>query len=172
MSNEKIKVLFLDVDGVLNSNNNLFFDRVIEDDKLQILKSIVEQTNAKLVLSSNWRCDARSLSRLWTALENAGLTLYSMTPFGVKIDDMQKTPWKDVQRYDEFIFEDEINNDRGAEIAWWIWCRREKIDKFAIVDDEDVDIRKYFPNNIVKTGFSTGLTLKDAAKIVKMLEDQ
>lgn len=171
MSNEKIKVLFLDVDGVLNSNNNLLFDHVIENDKLQILKSIVERTNAKLVLSSNWRCETRALVKLWTALENAGLTLYGITPFGVKINDMQQTPWKDVQRCDDFIFEDDVNNDRGAEIAWWIWRRREKIDKFAIVDDEDIDIRKYFPNNIVKTGFSTGLTSKDAAKIIKMLEE-
>ena len=171
MPNEKIKVLFLDIDGVLNSAEELFDDRVINPKKLEILKSIIDKTNAKIVLTSTWRCFVNKLSAVIEALETVNLELYGITREGVAMKNFKNTPWADVKRCPSYIYEDDINNDRGAEIAWWIWCRREKIDKFAIVDDEDADIRKYFPNNIVKTGFSTGLTSEDAAKIVKILED-
>lgn len=51
-----MKIVFLDVDGVLNncytkertSSNTIF----VEDKKLEILKRIIDKTNAKIVLSS------------------------------------------------------------------------------------------------------------------------
>lgn len=59
---EMIKVIFLDCDYVLNDEstedsyimNGIKYTGV-DDDKVAILKRIVEQTNAKLVISSSWR---------------------------------------------------------------------------------------------------------------------
>ena len=54
-----MKVIFLDVDGVLNSQS--LFERCgeelvpIDEENIQYLKAIVDATNAKIVLSSSWR---------------------------------------------------------------------------------------------------------------------
>ena len=56
---ENIKVIFLDIDGVLNS---LAYDRGrkennrnIDETGLPLIKRIVDETQAKIVLSSSWR---------------------------------------------------------------------------------------------------------------------
>ena len=62
-ANNSIKIVFLDVDGVLNSLNytpvqdvkcvdDLY---VIEEEKIKLLKEIIIKTNAKIVISSTWR---------------------------------------------------------------------------------------------------------------------
>ena len=53
-----MKVLFLDIDGVLNSCNTkakVGFERAIEEDKIVLLEEIVERTKAEIVLISSWR---------------------------------------------------------------------------------------------------------------------
>ena len=47
--------IFLDVDGVLNSDKSLMTDDSLEDALIENLKVIVEKTNAKIILSSAWR---------------------------------------------------------------------------------------------------------------------
>ena len=46
-----MKVIFLDIDGVLNTNS----DREISNDKLKLLSELVSKTGADVVLSSSWR---------------------------------------------------------------------------------------------------------------------
>lgn len=53
-----INIIFLDIDGVLNSNDTL--ERCgqyigIEDQKVELLKEIVDQTKAYIVLTSTWK---------------------------------------------------------------------------------------------------------------------
>lgn len=55
-----MKVIFLDIDGVLNSRT---YDRKrnwneqtdIDETRLPLIKEIVDATDAKIVLSSTWR---------------------------------------------------------------------------------------------------------------------
>ena len=47
------KVIFLDVDGVLNSNRTLYEDISLEDDLISNLKELVDKTGAKIILSSS-----------------------------------------------------------------------------------------------------------------------
>lgn len=55
----KMKVIFLDVDGVLNSQD--LFERCgeelvpIDEENIRYLKEIVDATGAQIVLSSSWR---------------------------------------------------------------------------------------------------------------------
>ena len=54
----EIKVIFLDIDGVLNCSTTkdlCEFYTGIEDKKVAILKQIVDATDAKIVLISTWR---------------------------------------------------------------------------------------------------------------------
>lgn len=46
-----MKIIFLDIDGVLNTNS----DRNISDEKLIFLSELVSKTGAEIVLSSSWR---------------------------------------------------------------------------------------------------------------------
>lgn len=55
-----MKIIFLDIDGVLthevsNKNENLKDIAHLDEEKIKILKEIVERTNAKIVLHSTWR---------------------------------------------------------------------------------------------------------------------
>ena len=56
--NEETKIIFLDVDGVLNcvSTKDLIgYYKGIEDKKVDLLKKIVDATGAKIVLVSTWK---------------------------------------------------------------------------------------------------------------------
>lgn len=54
-----MKVIFLDVDGVLDIFNTEQYMQVLLKDAVQRLKRIVDETDAKIVVASNWRygCD-------------------------------------------------------------------------------------------------------------------
>lgn len=59
-----MKAIFLDIDGVLNSDE--YFDKIsnldiqgiekeIDIEKVKLLKEAINETGAKIVLSSSWR---------------------------------------------------------------------------------------------------------------------
>ena len=56
-----MKVIFLDIDGVLNCGTTTELtktgDRFVENKFIERLKKIVDETGAKVVLSSDWRYD-------------------------------------------------------------------------------------------------------------------
>jgi len=118
------KYIFLDIDGVLNSEHT--WDQqsasTISDQYLENLRKIVEETDAKLVLSSSWRVyfgeninDPRnSLAiNLVKSLAKHNLKLYSSTPF----------------------IKGEFSNERGLEIKTYI--DQHKITDYVIIDDEE-----------------------------------
>ncbi len=49
------KVIFLDIDGVLNTDTRHDPEGCVDEDKVQCLKQIVDATGAQIVLSSSWR---------------------------------------------------------------------------------------------------------------------
>ena len=93
-----MKVIFLDVDGVLNSNyshsistneKGWMWDE-ISDFHLEKLKRIVDETDAKIVLSSSWRVyhpiltgeteiTDELLKVLVEKFEKLGLSIYDVT---------------------------------------------------------------------------------------------
>ena len=54
-----MKILFLDIDGVLNSwrydQERISLQDNIDETRLPLLSRIVSSTNAKIVLTSSWR---------------------------------------------------------------------------------------------------------------------
>lgn len=69
--NDGVKIVFLDVDGVLNSQKTVFTMQlyVLEDDKLERLQKLINTTNAKIVISSTWRYSPNAKNRLLDALK-------------------------------------------------------------------------------------------------------
>ena len=55
---KQVKLLFLDIDGVLNCKATAYSPigvRDIDNDKLLLLKRIIEATEAKILLISSWK---------------------------------------------------------------------------------------------------------------------
>ncbi len=89
------KIIFLDIDGVLNSDE--YFETLqpvsaelddIDESKVQLLKEIVDRTEAQIVLSSTWRgmqhdnietCN-KMYKYLIDTLNKYGLSIVSETP--------------------------------------------------------------------------------------------
>ena len=139
------KYIFLDIDGVLNSMD--WFERnkgakkhiEINPDKVKLLKEIVAQTGAKIVLSSTWRDlaahDNKQGHEMYTYLIDA------LKQFGLSILD--HTPY--------------IDNNRPKEIKMWLENNiNEKDVRFVSLDDDysKESYEKYgIGNCLVKTSF-------------------
>lgn len=142
-----MKIIFLDVDGVLNTSNNILKEykngndttssRIhLDIDCVNNLKKIVDRTNAQLVLSSSWRKGgfySATIKNLEYQLNSNGMILLDCTPI---------MP----------------NATRGTEIKEWLKSKSKiyKIDSYVILDDsEDMDD---LINHLVKTTYDDGLT--------------
>ena len=146
-----IKVIFLDIDGVLNysgCHDEIDGMRGIERDKVALLNQIILETDALCVLSSTWRL-IHSLEDMRTFLLDRGF-------IGLLID---KTP-------------DGRGGQRGYEINAWLNRHKDKagarpIQSFIILDDNsDMAMWKH---RLVQTGDETGLSANDVLKAIDML---
>jgi len=121
-----MKLIFLDVDGVLNTRPGS-----LDSDKIQLLREIVEKTGAEVVLSTSWREVPRMKERLLKVLRFYGITPIGSTP---EIEyELQAWGWATkAPRRDEIqsflrgwvpctyvILDDDVNADDGSE--GWIW---------------------------------------------------
>ena len=155
-----MKVLFLDIDGVLNNTQTrkTFEDYIfVSDDKILLLKQIIDATDAKIVLSSSWRNGWRFKEnnpscanedvRIFNALQ------MKLEEYGIKLMSYTSHLWH-----------------RGEEIDSWLksWGG-EKIDSFVILDD--MERGEFEPNShrLVQTNISTGLTESDVEAAIKLL---
>lgn len=114
-----MKIIFLDIDGVLNSTK---YDRErkqndgnIDITRLSLLKRLVDSTNAKIVLTSTWRkyweSDKKIISKTGAEIDRA------FASQGLEILD--KTP---------------SLGERKDEISAWL-NQKNDIDAFCIIDD-------------------------------------
>lgn len=124
-----MNIIFLDIDGVLNSmpyfesvrQKRIELNNEIDESKLVILQQIVHENNAKIVLSSTWRDleepSNSSCYEMWNylikSLAKYGMDLYSKTPY--------------------------YHNDRPAEIKMWLDERPDKDNINYIILDDDYD---------------------------------
>ena len=168
------KVIFLDVDGVLNSSRTLYEDISLEDDLISNLKELVDKTGAKIILSSSWRLSTGAVATLMDRLDKFGLSISGMTCDGVDLDWLEKYEFDATKKYLDTKFDyDEnrqikITHDRGAEIFKWLHDHDDCA--YVILDDEIEDIKPYFNESvIVKTSYKTGLTKEEAKKAIQIL---
>jgi len=155
MSSEKIKVLFLDVDGVLNGCYTR--ERApggctgVEPAKCAIIRRIVAETGCKIVLSSTWRRFSKNLPYLWKSL---GLD---------ELDNsLGQSPILD-GRLESGLY---TSPQRGHEIQAWL-DKHPEVSRFVIVDD-DSDMAHLKPH-LVQTDGRTGITDEIANKIIEGL---
>ena len=154
-----MNVLFLDVDGVLNTRYTK--DRVygttkligIEDRYVANLKKIIDVTDAKIVLTSSWK--------RW-----------------IKIDDQQGQYLKDklavfgLEVYD-------VTEDRGDNRGYGIlqYVGHNNVTRWVVLDDEEFDDYRAFGimRHLVKTTWymeDGGLGESDAEEAIKILKGE
>ena len=165
LKNSKMKIIFLDIDGVLNSmdwcENQKDSGRYTEinPEKVKMLKEIVDRTGAIIVLSSTWR----TLSRIPGSRNEHPQYTYlvdSIADYGLKIKS--HTPY--------------INNNRPEEIMEWISEYEDKEDIQLVCLDDDFwpeHYEKYgMKDHLVHTCFyeaDGGLRKEHVEKAVKIL---
>ncbi len=156
-----MKIIFLDIDGVLNSahwwkvrppldeygNSDVHSRRSIDPTAVAHLNTIVEKSGAVIVLSSTWRT-MHPLSYMQSLLKKRGFTgkIFAATPdfasFSNPTDDEGNI----------------LYIRRGKEIQAWLDMLGpdRQPDSFVILDDDD-DMG-HLSNCLVKTTFQKGLT--------------
>lgn len=163
---EKTKILFLDIDGVLNcmyptpSDDHEWIDLEewrygFNPELVARLRFVIANTNCKIVVSSSWRHHT------------------NYAPY------QHDRNWRDVlaeklRRPREEVFAGETGYDekgrRGVEILQWL--SDHPTDVYCVVDDEIVDIEPYIDKDkIVKTDMRYGLSLADAKRIIEKLNE-
>lgn len=127
-----MKIIFLDVDGVLNTSKT--FKRVydlfkntgkkeLEIDlfRLEYLKQIIDETGAKTVLSSSWRRFFDKIDNKIIPLNEKGRSFYNLlNNYGIEI-------------YDKL--NNELCNSREKLIIEWL-SKRDDVESFIMIDDE------------------------------------
>ena len=134
-----MKIIFLDIDGVLNCQSSKtrcggFIG--IDDRKAKILKVIVEKTGAKIVLCSSWKTG-------WERVDKECQ------------DNMATYMDKKLRKQKLFILDktDDNGEDRGHGICNWI--SNHNVEQWVVLDDEifpDYEEMNIF-SHLVKSSF-------------------
>lgn len=140
-----MKVIFLDIDGVLNSyihdRERSEKDGNIDRTRLVLLKELVDRTGAKIVLSSSWRnhwdkdetkCDEIG-REIALDFASAGLEIYDKT---LKVGYLE----------------------RSQEINLWLKDNA-NVEKFVIFDDNGYNWRE-LSDNLIQTNYRIGRGLE------------
>lgn len=136
-----MKVLFLDIDGVVNSRDSTVFKNSLwplDPYKAFLIGKIQLDTGCEVVLSSSWRHHSDGVAQVEERI--------------VKLLD--KTP-------------DLPGGIRGNEISQWL-RQHPEVDTYAILDD-DSDMLALQKPNFFKTTFETGLTDEIAKQVIEHL---
>ncbi|MDD4371427.1 MAG: HAD domain-containing protein [Anaerostipes sp.] len=147
-----MKVIFLDIDGVLNSydyyEKTQRYTDLIDADNLKVLKEIVNQTDARIVLTSSWRRGWRH--EFEDCTEEMQEMLLEFHKFGLEV--FSRTGCDETCR-------------REMEIFQWIKKCQEPIDGIVILDDGPFEWKKkHLESYVVKTDFQKGGLLKEHIK--------
>ena len=134
----KHMIIFLDVDGVLNNeeSHSRFYSEFV--DNLNLLTNSCE---AKIVLTSTIRNNPILVKKLQSLLHSS---IIDVTP--------------DFGRY--FC---DFTTQRAAEIAFWIENNRHIIDKYVVLDDEELPLQHFYH-------IENGLTKRDS-QLLKIILD-
>lgn len=173
----KMKILFLDVDGVLNSEESFLANH---EKRCQVADAAGKQ-DLSAFPEYCWPMGHLSrplIARLNMIVENTGCFIVLSSSWRVICKLSEFRGWL---RQKGFLFPDKIidktdNNPdeaRGGQIQRWLDCHPE-VTKYAILDDDSEDIigsytTKKHPNNFVQTEWNWGLQEKQVNEVADIL---
>ncbi|MCK9575701.1 MAG: HAD domain-containing protein [Candidatus Pacearchaeota archaeon] len=191
---KRIKVIFLDFDGVLN--NQLMYTGgslnptrggkwgiVFDNNTIRELERIVKQTGAYIVVSSSWRHGSRDkedptciglkyIRDMWEDMNMPGEVI-DITPYYWA----KRGPNETVQ---SIVATPGTSIPRGYEIQQWLrgvgfshyrphWSKENGMIESYVILDDDADMLLEQKDNFVKTKDYDGLNTECADKAIKIL---
>ena len=151
-----MKIIFLDIDGVLNSQRsavaNSDYGRIMDHDSwnsldpiaIKLLQHVCNETGADCVLSSTWRILAKK-EDIIAFQEFLGVNIIDVTPRS-------------------------LDGIRGGEIKRWLDNCKEPVEAFCIVDDDSGMLPEQ-EFNFVQTDERIGLTWQNYEDIMAVLNN-
>lgn len=143
-----MKVIFLDVDGVLNNSNwaiqmydegvHVYAENLLDERAVRLLQKLIDATDAKIVVSSSWRRDKYAMQCLSDQLKP--MEVYDVTPLKSSI--------------------------RGDEITAWL-KKHKDVEAYVILDD-DSDMGDHM-DHLIQTTFQRGLQPEHIEEAIKWL---
>ena len=162
-----MNIIFLDIDGVLNSK---FWDashqmeisdgKYIDSEKVILLSKLVKSTKASIVLHSGWRFwfdeklkpTRKEAEHLVSLLEKEGMYISGVTP-DLTTEEIRKTK--------------KFSKVKADEILTWLH-EHEDTENWVVLDDLDLH-NEAIARHQVMTDSECGLTEVDATKAAKIL---
>jgi len=140
-----VKVIFLDIDDVLNTQPARERGELFDSVNVEALNYVLDRTTAMIVVTSTWRLCTTSAE--WEEiLVQAGIRA-NQRVLGV-------TPWLE-------------GSCRGAEIAYWLESSLCDVSKYTILDDrDDMDPCS---EHLLQTSPDVGLTRGLASLVINRL---
>lgn len=163
------KVIFLDIDGVLNSNfwnenhqREISDGTLIDESKIKLLCKLIRDTDAQIILHSGWKywfdSDLKPLRKeaenLRVLLEKEGMAICGVTPDHAT---------EEIKRNRKFSLV------KAGEILAWLEQHND-VDAWIVLDDLDLHNAEVARHQL-KTDQSIGLTGEDVEKAGRMLRD-
>lgn len=142
-----MKIIFLDIDGVLNSvmydcqRTEERRDNRIDMSRVELLADIVKKTGAKIVFSSTWREDWEISEGLCG--EDGRYVNDCLARYGLSIID--KTPHLG------------YSDDRRVEILTWLARHRSEVESFVILDDISCGWGELYERVVITNPYGYGL---------------
>jgi hypothetical protein len=160
-----MKIIFLDIDGVLNSGDNLIslnvlkeedsdqYGQFFDDRCVRYLKWIIQETGAYIVISSSWRlAGLQAMKQLWEDRKLPGF-VSGITPRSFINEEGER----------------ESYNCRGEEIAAWLKQNNLNDGNEWVIIDDDSDMLEDQTFNFVHVDGRFGLTYPDVQRVITVL---
>ena len=162
-----MKVIFLDIDGVLNSNfwndthqREISDGTLIDEEKVMLFGQLIRNTNAKVILHSGWKfwldSEVKPLCReaehLISMLKKEGIKVDGVTP-DYTTEEIRKSK--------------KFSLVKASEILAWV-SQHDNVEKWIVIDDLDLhneEIRKHQ----ILTDASIGLTAENICEAERLL---
>ena len=153
-----MKVIFLDIDGVLNTSETFKIREQIEKEtgiwkieidefRVEYLKQIIDETGAKVVLGSTWKKDLENVDDKIVPIHEKGVGLLNiLNKHGIELYDILKKGY-----------------DLSREDLITIWLNEHpNVESFIIIDDETTHLNRFIGKELIKTSFlDDGVMLKN-----------
>ena len=164
-----MKVIFLDIDGVLNTQDwhgrmtkdtpRDEFGWVFDPVAVENLGHVVKETGASIIISSSWKfLGLAKLREMWK-IRNLPGTILDITPNTVSDEVLLNA------NLDEM----ELGVCRGNEIKEWLSKHKGEVSNYVIIDDFD-DLLPEQDDHVVLTDTLIGITEFDAEKAIAILK--
>ena len=155
-----MKVIFLDFDGVITTVASHW---CLSLEKMQLVKQIVDSTDAKIVISSSWR--KYTLEETIGSITATGRPFVKQVPFLMPNDVVGVTAR--MYAFKHGHAESHFRVFRGVKIKQYL-DEHPEIENYVILDDCS-DMLLSQKDHFIKTDSEKGISKKDVEKAIKIL---